>query len=531
MASVRPIPISLLSLLSGRAAVAGVVLYGIVVCVTAASGTPEQPVPPAPILNLLDKPLGEDGFYMLSVARSLADGGGLSYGSVPTTGVQPLATVVYAGVYWLANFLSLGDDAALRGVIFLNVTLLVAVGLLSGRLVHQQLADAGMDAAEAMWLVPTLVVVNAAAFRLFTYGLETGVYLLCIVLVQLAVLHQRRALVIGILSGGCFLARVDFAIVAIVVVGIFFLRGRFTARDVAIMVLAAAVVALPWVWRVFQVTGGMMPSSGASQAAVVATVPELLHRSWVLLSSAIIAGTAVLYLPLIESPLQRLVVCALALVLAAGGWTIRRELRAAWPHYWPWLVGAGVVAGYYWLTSYAVHFYPRYMAPLWLVWLQMLGAALAIVATRRRVTPAVRSAFNASLAALFAVQIGYTLHRGAAGNSHLFTGFYIQREQPSLGIVAAFQSGVVGYMTRERTINLDGKLDGRALAWRDARRLECYLAERGVTTLIDWDANIRNGWIDPAFVNRRMHEIDRVEGGASIVMRVDAIGLQCPSNP
>jgi hypothetical protein len=144
------------------------VLYGAVLCLTAAAGTAERAVPAAPLANLLDKPLGEDGFYMLSVARSLAEGAGLSYGSTATTGVQPLATICYAAIYWITNLLGLGDHAALRAVIFVNVVFLAAVGVLSGRLVRGQLAHSDDGALHAAWIVPSLFVVNAAAFRLFT---------------------------------------------------------------------------------------------------------------------------------------------------------------------------------------------------------------------------------------------------------------------------------------------------------------------------------------------------------------------------
>jgi hypothetical protein len=508
-----------------------VVLYGLVLCITAAAGTPDRPVPAAPTANLLDKPLGEDGFYMLSVARSLAEGGGLSYGQVATTGVQPLATIVYAGVYRVSGLLSASADLPLRAVIFLNVLVLAAVGLLSGRLVASQLRGAGAADSHAIWIVAGLIVVNTAAFRLFTYGLETGIYLLCLVLVQLAMHRRQPPWVVGGLCGLCFLARVDFAIIAIVVVGIDLLRGRHRLRDVMVMTIAAGVVASPWMLYVVDVTGGVMPSSGASQSGLIGSIPELAARGWSMLSALIIAATAVFYLPILDGTMQRVVVAVLAIAIAAGVWVMRGEIAVTLRVQWPWLAGAAVVAVYYAAASYAVHFYPRYIAPLWLVWVQVLGGAVAIAASRWRLAPPIVAALPAALVLIFAVQIGYTLHRGAAGNTHLFTGFYIERHHTALGTVGAFQSGVVGYMTREQTINLDGKLDGRALAWRDLLRLECYLAERGVTTLIDWDANIRNGWIDRAFVDTRMREIDRVEGGASIVMHVDATGLECPAHP
>lgn len=508
-----------------------IVLYGLVLAGTAAVGTAERPVPAPPVANLLDKPLGEDGFYMLSVARSLAAGDAFTYGGVPTTGVQPLATVCFAALYWLSDAMVLPDDAPLRLVIVLNVLILVTVGALSGRLVESQLRAAGHAGSYASWIVPVLVVANPAAFRLFTYGLETGMYLACMVLVQLAMVQGRPAALVGALCGVCFLARVDFAILACVVVGLGLMAGRFRAIDVATMAIVAAIVASPWLWHVYRLTGGFMPSSGASQAGGIASLAELATRTWAMASAAIIAMSGVFYLPIQDRSTQIAVVVSLVIVIGAAVRFARGELAVLLTTQWPWLAGAGALAVYYLLASYAVHFYPRYLAPFWLVCVQLVGGTLAVLAARQRLPWRALRALPATLVALFAVQIGYTVHRGAVSNTHLLTGFYILRNQNELGVVGAFQSGLVGYMTGERTVNLDGKLDGRALAWRDDLHLECYLAERGVTTVIDWDVNIHNGWIDRRFVETRMREIDRVPPGASVVMRVDSQGVACPGNP
>jgi hypothetical protein len=83
-------------------------------------------------------------------------------------------------------------------------------------------------------------------------------------------------------------------------------------------------------------------------------------------------------------------------------------------------------------------------------------------------------------------------------------------------------------MNHEHTINLDGKVDQKALAWRLRGHLECHLAERSVTTVIDWPDYIANGWINPVFVESHMHQIGVIPGGTSVVMTVDTDGLRCP---
>ena len=58
---------------------------------------------------LSDKPIGEDGFYMLDVAWNIANNEGVTYSEIPTTGIQPLVTLIYSGIAWI-NIHFLGEN-------------------------------------------------------------------------------------------------------------------------------------------------------------------------------------------------------------------------------------------------------------------------------------------------------------------------------------------------------------------------------------------------------------------------------------
>lgn len=506
-----------------------VVLYGFALALTAAVGTPAAPVPPAPLANLLDKPLGEDAFYMFSVARNLGTGHGISYGGIPTTGVQPLATFLYASLYWLTAQTGMSATAALRLILVVNVGLLVLTGLLSGVLVSRWLRRRDIAAPRGFWIAATIVVVNPLAFRLFGYGLETGLYLFTIVALQLAIdalpnqLKARDLVGLGVLLGLCILARLDFVVLGSVLFGWQLLTRRLRFRDAVIIAVVALLVAGPWLAYVYSVAGHIMPSSGAAEAGVATSVSELVERSWVMASAIVGSLSSVIYLPTAD-PVP---IVLLATVLLIALLSIRPSIGRFFHENVVWIVGSAVLVVYYVLFSTAAHFYGRYLAPLWLLWTQLLAAGLALRLARTpdRLAAWVHHAGAVALVVLFAAQIGYTIHRGHAGNSHLFTAFYVREHAAELGTVGAFQSGLVGYVNDERTINLDGKLDQHALSRRG--QLECYLAERGVSTVIDWPEYIDNGWIDPAFVQSHMREVGRVPGGMSVIMAVDATPTPC----
>ena len=76
------------------------------------------------------KPLSEDGYYSLAVARSIAAGHGMTIdGGTLTNGIQPLLTVIQAGLFWLAKVGFGGSDLeALRLVLVLYWLLYLATG-------------------------------------------------------------------------------------------------------------------------------------------------------------------------------------------------------------------------------------------------------------------------------------------------------------------------------------------------------------------------------------------------------------------
>jgi hypothetical protein len=297
-------------------------------------------------------------------------------------------------------------------------------------------------------------------------------------------------------------------------------RARFS-DSVGVAVVAGAVVA-PWFIYVRSIMGGIMPSSGVSESGMATSAAGFAGRIWVMTSALIGALSSVVFLPTSSS----IPTLALAAVLFVGLRWLGPFIRTVWSENRNWIVGAAVLAVYYMFFSTAQHFYPRYLAPLWLFWTELVAAAICLALSERPRSVAVwRHQFGSvAMTLLFAVEIGYTVHRGHASNSHLYSAFYVQRHSAELGTVGAFQSGVVGYVNRERIINLDGKLDVGAL--RQRGHLECYLAERGITTLVDWPKVIA-GAFDPSFATRHLREVDAVPEAGSVVVTVDASGIRC----
>ena len=78
--------------------------YGCLLATQSVRGLVPSPAPHSLWPLLVDKPVGEDGYYMLTVAENLATTHHLAYNyGLTATGIQPLATFVYAAIAVVTN--------------------------------------------------------------------------------------------------------------------------------------------------------------------------------------------------------------------------------------------------------------------------------------------------------------------------------------------------------------------------------------------------------------------------------------------
>ena len=89
------------------------------------------------------KPLSEDGYYSLAVARNIAAGHGITIdGVTPTNGFQPLLTFIQAGLFAIAH----GNDLlALRLVLLLYWLLYLATAAMLGWIASEAQGEMGVS--------------------------------------------------------------------------------------------------------------------------------------------------------------------------------------------------------------------------------------------------------------------------------------------------------------------------------------------------------------------------------------------------
>jgi hypothetical protein len=453
----------------------------------------------------------EDGYLMLTVARNLALGLGLSVsdGTIPTNGIQPLATFLYALPY-----LATGGDklGGLAGVMLISAAISCAGAWTVWRFGRDVLALPAPWplVLAALWFATPLSLLHS--MNALETGLNVTMVLACVL--ALTAISRRpghlglaEAIGFGSLLGLAFLTRIDNAVLVAALLAARLadnlahrrlgLAGN--VRDVIVPGAMSLLWAAPWLafnWRLF---GSIMPISGTAQSmtasfgenlvflpvrlfeAMVPVVPvpgRFETAPWMMTAATVVVATTL--------------VLFLALVLPRRG-----SARAALIGFLAYAAG---LSAYYGLAFGAAHFLSRYFAafvPL----LTGIALAVGLEAVRRGwLGRRALAAAGVAALALACVLTGRLALPGARVQGHFQVVDWVEANVPAGTWVGAVQTGTLGYW-HDRTINLDGKVNPAALKARaELGDVRPYVIDSAIDYVADWKGIA--GWVDgsdPAF--------------------------------
>jgi len=432
------------------------------------------------------KPLSEDGYYSLAIARNIGAGHGVTIdGVTPTNGFQPLLTFIQAGLFALAR----GNDLlALRFVLGFYSLLYLGTAAMLGWVAAVAEAEPARRSTAA--LATALLYLGASYLFLHHFnGLETGLLLFLLAAAWRFRQSGRaeswlgRALFGGLL-GLAVLARIDASFVVLIACLWELRRARGEGLLIALAratVIGGAAVAVSSPWWIYNVTsfGSLMPISGTATQAWAVDGFRLGWFLWGLFMGAfpwLFGGDW-------EGGLLNLV----RLPLYAGGlwllWRIYRRLPSTTRDFAITLAAAMVLLGiWYWLSSYAFWFYSRYLAPAALPVAVGLGLSLAeLIHCRPRLAIA---ALPLAIVPVVALAGLAWAGLGVYGNMMFWDQVQLVRALvPDEDFVAAGQAGTLNFF-RPHVVNLDGKVNPEVFAYRD--HLWDYLALKKIHWFVDW---------------------------------------------
>ncbi len=469
----------------------------------------------------------EDAYYYFSVARNFAQGRGLTYAGEWTNGFQPLWLFGLSPIFLFQTRLITPVKIAelLGGIFFLLSGLMVYQ---SGRLLWKEKSLARFSSI--LWLS------SGFAFEQAMNGMETGLYLFCLSCLVYIFLKRVRLnpdpgwrdwVSLGLISGICFLSRIDVGLILVPVWGAGVWHSHKRWRKIAPKgarsfireflylgsgFFAFLAVALPWVGYNLWLWGNPLPVS-----ALFARV-----QFWQEMTFQARAGFALkallripLYYPLSFYTYFRhwnkmnLILLASGSLVWAAGFLLDRKLREELlrlPLVSMIFAGAFLTIGYV-LPDTAHWFIPRYLLPVGLLLIFYIA-----VCWHRWLSfkPALIGIFCAILIAVFAGLSVFTpLYKNAYSQN--FMNLYrlrnldrIRTQIPAGRAIGSFQSGLYYYYLSPegyQIYNLDGKMSVSAYRALRGHYLDQYLKQKRIVYLIDW-----SNYLAPVFKTYRLEK-------------------------
>jgi hypothetical protein len=450
----------------------------------------------------------EDGYLMLTIARNIALGRGMSIaeGTIPTNGAQPLMAWVYAALFWIV------DGDRVWGVWLAQALqvglMLLACFLLFG--VAREMLKGQPHGERVAALTATLWFAGPLASLHGQNCLETGPYALACLGVAACWLRLPtgrqpwpfgRCVLLGLLLALAFWVRNDAALLVGAVCLARVLPALGPSRDAlwrrgseaGIVGSVALAGALPWLFNNKLRFGYWMPISGVSEGLRAQLGENLVELPAPLAEYS----SVILQIPLrLEEHVAVLVGGSLVVLIHLfAAWMLARRLEPA-ARSWFGVVALwmALFVAFYGIRFGVGFFISRYFFPLSpylaLVTVYWIHRAWRESASYR--PPLLQVAAPALILALV---VGLNARQYLKGreHNHFQVVEWVTAHVPDDVWVGAVQTGTLGFF-HDRTINLDGKVNPYALRARIAGRAHEYVPETPIEYLADWPGIVQ--WLE-----------------------------------
>lgn len=511
-----------------------------------------------PMMNVDDRLfkqwVTEDGYLMLTMARNIGIGNGMSIadGQIATNGTQPLVTFIFAGAYWLfQGNKTLGIYFAHVFELIISLATCIELFYFSRDLLaDDRKKDATDSTARMRDYLGEYVPFVAAGYWFISpvyightmNHLETGTYCLMILVsvwawfARLAVDQSandlRSSLVIGILLGITALVRIDavFLIASITVWNVLFSfwsndgtnwQQRLPRRILQSMIMGSVAVLItsPWLLNNKLRFGSFTPISGLSQKLEAGFAENLIGLSPTLVEFA------VLVLPIPKSWEGKSTVQAVCSVIFLA-WLVSQlalSRHADLRQRFVMAIAATFVSAfviYYGCFFGAPYFLSRYLSPGSIFFCISSSILLLWLLEKTRTPKAMRVCKLVGTFVFCGILLG-RLYQNGSQHMHWHVVKWTEENVSEETWIGAIQTGTLGYF-HDRTINLDGKVNPFAYEARTQDGIPAYIADSEIEYLIDWQSILE--WHRDTSLNQTFHVlVDQSEGYRGLgVMRRNA---------
>ncbi len=446
---------------------------------------------------LADKPITEDGYYMLTVAWNIALGKGFTYNyNIPTSGVQPLATIIYSVIAKVCIQTGFEKTSFIKGVLIFSSLLLIPLWLLLNYLVG--LLYPKGQRQNRLLITLLLSLFNIKLMFIFMNGLETGLYLVlifCSVIASIKYFELKKrstfnSMALAIVFGVTLLARIDFAMIIIVLITILFLLRKIKLIEGVLLLIIPFMMLLPWLIYSHLATGSWIQSSVNAQSSILKGI-SIEDVLWFL--SAIIHP----FIPFVATSSKYIVIpLSVPMLVASIYWltkkkiiynilsdSINKQLLIVW------IIAIFSLSITYLLFSTANYFYLRYFAPVYVTSLPLL--VTMIIYIYERISKLNVLVFVMTVPVIFFIQSIFYIHLGKLSVTQSLRINFIKTNFKDDTRIGTWQSGVTGFYC-SNVFNLDGKIDREALQYSSSKEIEKFIDKKNIEVLIEWKEAFEN---------------------------------------
>ena len=471
--------------------------------------------------------LYDDSFYAFKIAHNIANGHGVSFDGVhPTDGFQPLYVFSLVPFYWLSGS---NLTAPIYAALVLSALLTALTATLLFLILRRYVTPKVAVLTTVIWAFSPVVTKQAAN------GLETSLALFLFAAVVYFYLSRIRSVerpsrrdfvLFGVLVGLSVLARIDEVLLSLVIAldYLLVLRRRGAparaAANVWVAVLAALIVYSPWLvfsavamGNLFQDSGtatrylsmAYAPFFGLGSADMAQTGPDagflwghVVHSFSVMKLSppfhAFFRGVEKLGVTLGMSNVAAVFANAIGFALVTTFVYLmvfrRRGLRVSGFEEVQFLLlySVSIIAAYS-LYVFGVFFFVRYYYPVYFIVCIFAGLLLEEGFQRLPAGAAVSRSLATSVLVMYLCVFGYMAYRCTCRTSPVYCFYdvasWVDENTSPDDTIGVFQSGAIGYFSKRKVINLDGKVNSKALDALRNGQLPDYLRSESIDVIVD----------------------------------------------
>jgi hypothetical protein len=438
---------------------------------------------------------------MLTVAWNLGQGKNFEYNQgLKTSGVQPLSTIIYGVLAYVGSKFNLSKYNFPRIIIlFSGLNLLIFVFVLRGTIL---MLFNDYDKDIILFLCIIFGLFNIDLFVSFTNGLETGIYLIVIVIAirfywkLINEINLKNVLAVGTLFGIAALTRIDFVIISLGLMLSGLIFSKLSFKTAFVVLILQLLIISPWLIYTYGITGSLIQSSAASQMGFINS-SNAFHELRLTLLAVFQTFTLNIYTGQHDGILlifgSIFLVIVSFLIFKKKGIYNRVQL-----FYLSIFISLVFLVLSYTMFSRATHFYFRYFTPViilvLLIVIPLVYNYMKHYSLNKTVT------LTILFLTVFFLHAYLYLHSGKLGVEFTLRPSSIYKNFSGNDLVGVFNSGVTGYYC-QNVVNLDGKLDHKALAYKRNGHLIKYIDSLKIISLIEWEIAFPIGDKDEFFKN------------------------------